>query len=85
MMDFLWIFPRNATGTRMNFRNSLYNAPVKKISNVSKKDASTNFRMDQNGPFWSVLVVRMLKSVRNKAIPEGPDFEKKTTRIWARD
>ena len=30
---FLWIFPRNVIRIRVNFRNSLYNAPAKKASN----------------------------------------------------
>ena len=34
----LWIFPRNVIGIRMNFRNSLYNAPAKQVSNYLPGD-----------------------------------------------
>ena len=29
---FLWVFPRKVVRIRMNFRNSLYNAPAKKVT-----------------------------------------------------
>ena len=51
---FLWVFPRKVVRIRMNSRNSLYNAPAKKVSNLNFWGGGVNFR-PLFGAFFDII------------------------------